>query len=160
MDQARDGKGRLWYRALLPARPNGTRGWILATQVKARKLRRAVLVALGTNRLTVYEGERVLATYPVCVGARSTPTPTGDFFIDQRIRTSPRGAYGPLALGLSAFSEVLTDWPGGGVVGIHGTNRPSSIGRDISHGCVRLRNADILSLGTLVELGTPVFIRS
>ena len=98
-------------------------------------------------------------SFPVCVGARSTPTPSGDFFIDQRIRTSPGGAYGPLALGLSAFSDVLTDWPGGGRWASTAPTAPSSIGRDVSHGCVRLRNADILALGNLVELGTPVFIR-
>jgi lipoprotein-anchoring transpeptidase ErfK/SrfK len=66
--------------------------------------------------------------------------------------------YGPLAFITSATSDTLTDWPGGGVVGIHGTSVPGLIPGKISHGCVRLRNADILKLAKLMPVGTPVTV--
>jgi lipoprotein-anchoring transpeptidase ErfK/SrfK len=67
--------------------------------------------------------------------------------------------YGPLAFGTSARSSVLTDWPGGGFIGIHGTNAPELLPGRVSHGCIRLRNEDILQLGRLMPVGTPVTIR-
>jgi len=67
--------------------------------------------------------------------------------------------YGPVAFGTSARSAVLTDWPDGGFVGIHGTNEPALIPGHISHGCVRLRNQDIVALSRLMPVGTPVTIR-
>jgi lipoprotein-anchoring transpeptidase ErfK/SrfK len=67
--------------------------------------------------------------------------------------------YGPLAFGTSARSSVLTDWPGGGFIGIHGTDAPELIPGRVSHGCIRLRNDDILRLGRLMPVGTPVTIR-
>jgi lipoprotein-anchoring transpeptidase ErfK/SrfK len=69
------------------------------------------------------------------------------------------GAYGPLAFGTSAYSPKLTDWPGGGAVGIHGTNEPQRVPGLPSHGCIRLRNKDILRLGRLMPVGTPVLVR-
>ena len=66
--------------------------------------------------------------------------------------------YGPLAFGTSARSAVLTDWPGGGFVGIHGTNRPELIPGRVSHGCIRMRNRDIERLGRLMPVGTPIII--
>ena len=68
------------------------------------------------------------------------------------------GPYGVLAIGLSAYSDTLTDWVGGGQVAIHGTNDPAKIGTDASHGCVRMKNEDILQLSALTPLGTPVTI--
>jgi lipoprotein-anchoring transpeptidase ErfK/SrfK len=68
-------------------------------------------------------------------------------------------AYGPIAFGTSARSSVLTDWPGGGYIGIHGTDAPRLIPGHISHGCVRLRNAAILRLARVMSVGTPLTIR-
>jgi hypothetical protein len=154
------GDGNLWYEAYLPVRPNMERMWIRSDDVTAIPVRTAIVVNRGTNRLTLYESGEKVASYPVCVGKASTPTPKGDFSIVLKVQPgNPEGAYGPLALGLSAYSDVLTDWAGGGQVAIHGTNSPSSIGEDVSHGCIRLHNEDILALGAKVQLGTPVFIR-
>ena len=157
-EQRKPGDGTVWYEVLLPTRPNMTRGWVRADHVEPRVVRQAVLISLSRNQLDLYQDGRVVRSFAVCVGADRWPTPTGDFFVNVKL-LNPGGAYGPYALGLSAFSDVLTDWPGGGQVGIHGTSAPSSIGRDVSHGCVRLLNKEILTFAPLVELGTPVFIR-
>ena len=111
-------------------------------------------------RLTLTERGHVRFRAVVGVGQSRWPTPRGDFYV--RSRLSGYGAassYGPLAMGLSARSAVLTDWPGGGFVGIHGTNQPGLLPGRVSHGCVRLRNADVLRLGRLMPVGTPVSIR-
>ncbi len=73
--------------------------------------------------------------------------------------SNPHGTYGVLAFGLSAYSRHRTDWPGGGQVGIHGTNEPQLIPGRISNGCIRLRNANVIRLGRIVGRGTPVRIR-
>jgi lipoprotein-anchoring transpeptidase ErfK/SrfK len=98
--------------------------------------------------------------FPVAVGKRSTPTPTGRFFVtDVILIRNPYGAYGPAALGLSGHSNVLTRFGSGdGVLGIHGTNEPWSVGRSASHGCVRMRNRDVLALVRIAPTGTPVTI--
>jgi lipoprotein-anchoring transpeptidase ErfK/SrfK len=90
---------------------------------------------------------------------RRWPTPRGTFYVRNRLERYASPTYGPLAFGTSARSETLTDWPAGGFVGIHGTNRPDLIPGRVSHGCIRMRNADILALGRLMPIGTPVVIR-
>ncbi|HLF41857.1 MAG TPA: L,D-transpeptidase, partial [Acidimicrobiia bacterium] len=94
------------------------------------------------------------------IGTRDTPTPGGIFYIKELLQPpNPRGAYGPYAFGLSGFSNVLESFAGGdGVIGIHGTNDPTTVGKDVSHGCIRLRNEDLLELVERVPLGTPVAI--
>lgn len=67
--------------------------------------------------------------------------------------------YGPVAFGTTARSAVLTDWPAGGFVGIHGTDAPGLIPGRVSHGCIRMRNHDIRRLATLMPVGTPLTIR-
>ena len=95
---------------------------------------------------------------PIGIGAPGTPTPAGQFYVRDRLSGYLRPFYGPLAFGTNARSPTLTDWPGGGVVGIHGTDQPGLIPGRISHGCVRLTNAAILTLGRLMPVGTPVTI--
>jgi lipoprotein-anchoring transpeptidase ErfK/SrfK len=92
------------------------------------------------------------------VGAQATPTPTGSFYIRDKLTRYRSPFYGPIAFGTSATSRVLTDWPAGGFIGIHGTNAPSLIPGRISHGCIRLRNGDLLRLARLLPVGTPVVI--
>jgi lipoprotein-anchoring transpeptidase ErfK/SrfK len=98
----------------------------------------------------------VLVRTRVAVGARGMETPLGRFYVLAKFRpTAPiLGAY---AFETSAYSK-LSEWPGGGVVGIHGTNTPSLLGQAVSHGCVRVANAVILRLGRLVPVGTPIRI--
>jgi len=84
-------------------------------------------------------------------------TPIGLFFVQSRFVPSKYPILGAFAFETSGYSK-LSDWPGGGVVGVHGTNMPWLIGQAVSHGCVRLRNSDVLALRKLVRVGTPVKI--
>jgi hypothetical protein len=159
LEQAAGNDGRTWVRVRVPRRPNGTTGWVpraalndwhVATNFLAIDRRR--------HAATLYHGGRVLWRSRVGVGKRSTPTPTGRFYVRERIRNlagSP--IYGPIAFGTSAYSR-LSDWPGGGVIGIHGTNEPNLIPGAISHGCVRVPNPAIRRLARLLTVGTPVRI--
>jgi lipoprotein-anchoring transpeptidase ErfK/SrfK len=116
-------------------------------------------VDLSDHLLQRWESGRVTARFRVAVGAPSTPTTPGRFFVWAQVPyDDASGAYGVFALGLSGFSEVLTGWPGGGRMAIHGTIDPSHLGRDVSHGCVRVYNAQMLRLRD-VPMGTPVLIR-
>jgi hypothetical protein len=96
---------------------------------------------------------------PVGVGRPGSPTPRGTFLVRNRLRRYRSRRYGPVAFGTSARSPTMTDWPGDGFIGIHGTDRPDLIPGRVSHGCVRLRNPDILSLARLMPVGTLVDIR-
>jgi lipoprotein-anchoring transpeptidase ErfK/SrfK len=104
-------------------------------------------------------GKRVMSMR-AGVGARGSPTPSGRFYVREKVIPSNSGGiYGPVAFGLSAHSEDRTDWPGGGQVGVHGTNQPGLIPGRISNGCVRLRNRSIRRLARRLPVGTPVTIR-
>jgi lipoprotein-anchoring transpeptidase ErfK/SrfK len=109
-------------------------------------------------RATLYKRGRQIFSAMVGVGQPHWPTPRGDFYIREKLSGYDAPAYGPRAFGLNARSAVLTDWPGGGFVGIHGTNEPQILPGRVSHGCVRMRNAAILRLFRLMPLGTPVHI--
>jgi lipoprotein-anchoring transpeptidase ErfK/SrfK len=151
---------RLWYRVQLPMRPNGVTGYVPAASVEVGKVRTRIVIDVSSRRLTFFQdGRRVLRT-AVAVGASATPTPTGRYYVNQKLIPSDAGGpYGPGALGISAFSPVLTGWAQGGPVGIHGTNEPWSIGRPVSNGCIRVRNAVLRRLFAAAPAGTPVLIR-
>jgi lipoprotein-anchoring transpeptidase ErfK/SrfK len=153
-----------WYRVRLPTAPtiaNGSTGWIDARAVRLFRVDARIVVELGRRRLLAYRGGRKVLDVPVAVGAPSTPTPTGSFFVDERwVLTSAAGPFGPAALGISARSSVLTDWVEGGPVALHGTDEPGLLGTAASHGCVRLENAAMRRLFALAPAGTPVVIRS
>ena len=149
-----------WLEVQLPIRPNGSTGWIRADGVEQRSVTLAVHVDLAARRLVVTDEGRVVVDTPVAVGAGGTPTPTGTFFVVDKLETGrPDGPYGPFAFGLSAHSDVLTEFAGGdGQVGIHGTADPSSIGNPVSNGCVRVPNEVAVLLDELLPLGTPVTV--
>jgi lipoprotein-anchoring transpeptidase ErfK/SrfK len=148
-----------WYRVELPIRPNGTSGWVPAAQVALAPIETRIVVDLSARRLTLYRSGRPVLSSRVAVGASATPTPIGDYYVNQRlIPTDPKGPYGPAAVGISAFSNVLTGWAQGGPIGIHGTNEPWSIGHTDSNGCIRLPNAMARRLFKQVLMGTPVII--
>ncbi|HEX2191789.1 MAG TPA: L,D-transpeptidase [Acidimicrobiales bacterium] len=157
-----------WLNVLLPVRPNGSSGWIRPDDVNLTSHDYRMLIELGAHRLTVWRGEEVFAQEPIGVGTKDTPTPGGLYYtkellqpIDREGRPIPDGPYGPYAYGLSGFSDVLYDFAGGdGVIGIHGTNDPSSIGRDASHGCIRMSNEAITRLATTLPIGVPVEIQA
>jgi lipoprotein-anchoring transpeptidase ErfK/SrfK len=160
LDRAADRHGRVWVRARLPVLPAGTTGWLPREAIGAYRLVRTQLVVdLRRLRATLLRnGHRILRA-PVAVGQPRWPTPRGRFYIRNKLIRYRSSFYGPLAFGTSARSNVLTDWPGGGFVGIHGTDRPELVPGRISHGCIRMRNPDIVRLGRLMPVGTPLTIR-
>jgi hypothetical protein len=153
---------RRWVRVYLPTRPNGSQGWVRRRAVRGYTNGYRLVVRLRAHKLFLWRGTKVLATYPVAVGAPHTPTPRGLFYITELLKPyDPNGAYGPYSFGLSAHSNVLQTFAGGdGRVGLHGTNEPRLIGSSISHGCIRLRNAAVRRLARILPLGTPVLVRS
>lgn len=149
-----------WAQLLLPVRPNGLVGWVRATDVALERDDWRLLVLLRRHRLIVFRYGRMLWSTRVAVGAAATPTPRGQFFVTELLRQpDPRGAYGPWVFALSGFSPALTRFHGGnGEIGIHGTNHPDLLGRDISHGCIRVTNRAVQRLARAIPLGTPVDI--
>ncbi|MBV8997436.1 MAG: L,D-transpeptidase [Solirubrobacterales bacterium] len=154
-----DVDGTTWVRVGLSILPNDAEGWVPRSSLGAWSFVDTRLV-IDRARLTatLYRGGRVIFHAPVGVGAPGTQTPAGQFYVRDRLSGFSSPIYGPLAFGTNARSPSLTDWPGGGVVGIHGTDQPGLIPGRISHGCVRLTNAAILKLGKLMPVGTPVTI--
>ena len=154
--EADEGGSRLQVQ--LPIRPNGSKGWVDRDDVRLRTNPYRIEVRVGDRTLRVLERGNEIASTPVAVGAPDTPTPLGTFFLTELlIQPNPGGAYGPFAYGLSSHSNVLTDFNGGsGQVGMHGTNDPSSIGRAVSHGCIRLPNDVIRKVRAYLPLGTPI----
>lgn len=149
-----------WVQVKLPVRPNGSIGWVRADQVRLETLDHLVTVDLAARELTVWVDGAADRVIEAAVGSSENPTPTGSFYVVDKLDTAnDDGAYGPYAFGLSAHSETLSEFGGGdGQIGIHGTNDPSSLGRAVSHGCVRLPNDAITQLAAELPLGTPVVI--
>jgi lipoprotein-anchoring transpeptidase ErfK/SrfK len=137
------------------------RGWMHADRLGPRTtVTRRLVIDRGRRRATLYDGSRVLVRAPIGVGAAESPTPAGRAYVRERFVPRKRNSvYGVLAFGLSAYSRHRTDWPGGGQVGIHGTNQPEILPGRVSNGCIRLRNPDIRRLGRRLPIGTPVEIR-
>jgi L,D-transpeptidase catalytic domain len=153
------GCGATWYQVDLPIRPNGVRGWVPAAGLEPYVVRWRIRIDLGRRRLIAYEGGRERVRLTVAVGRSATPTPTGSFYVLERLfLRNPGGPYGPGALGLSSFSPVLTGWTRGGPVAIHGTDSAGTVGEAVSNGCVRVRNEQMLRLLREVPAGTPVDI--
>jgi hypothetical protein len=151
--------GSLWDLVSLPVLPNGTTGWLPRRALNGYTFVATHLwVDLGERRLVLTRAGRTVFRAPAAIGAPGTPTPTGQFYIRDRLTRYASPFYGPIAFGTSARSAVLTDWPAGGYIGIHGTNRPELIPGAVSHGCIRLRNEDIRRLAALMPVGTPVTI--
>ncbi len=149
--------GAAWLKVRLPMRPNGRTGWVRAAALgPLHVVRTQLVVDRGTLRATLFRRGRAIWTSPIGVGAAGTPTPGGRFYVRERLRGFG-GAYGPWAFGTSAYS-TLSDWPGGGVVGIHGTDRPGLLPGRVSHGCIRVPNRRIARLARLMPIGTPVHV--
>lgn len=150
----------VWYRVQLPLRPNGITGWVRATAVSERAIATRIVVDLSERRVTLLRTGQPVLVASAAIGSAATPTPTGRYYINQKlVAPDPWGAFGPAALGISAFSPALKSWPQGGPIAIHGTNQATLLGSAVSHGCIRVRNADVLRLFKLAPTGTPVLIR-
>jgi lipoprotein-anchoring transpeptidase ErfK/SrfK len=148
-----------WYRVKLPMRPNGAVGYVQPRVVSVERVRTRIVIDVSARQLSFFRRGKLVLTTPVAVGSTATPTPIGRWYVNQRLLpTNPYGAFGPAALGVSAFSDVLTGWAQGGPIGIHGTNQPWSIGRAVSNGCIRVPNATMQRLFDASPAGTPVVI--
>lgn len=157
-----DGPVDGWLEVMVPIRPNGSTGWVRSEDVSLYVADAVIVVDLGERRLSYTVGGDELLSTAVGIGSRYNPTPTGEFFVTDSVSISdPDSPWGPHAFGLSARSDTITEFNGGdGIIGIHGTNNPSSIGDDISLGCVRLPNDMITALYEMVPIGTRVEIRA
>lgn len=153
-----DERDRAWFAVYLPIRPNGATGWVREEDVRVRPRRERIEVDLSRRVLEHYVGEELVDRFRVGVGTPEHPTATGTFYVWVKVPYDPpHPAYGSLALGLSGFSPVLSEWPGEGRMAIHGTPWASDRGQAVSHGCVRVWNPQMLRLAD-VPLGTPVII--
>jgi L,D-transpeptidase catalytic domain len=149
----------LLFHVQLPGPPNGRTGWIEARAVRVFAVSDRLVVDLSARRLVAYRNGRPRLRARVAVGAPQTPTPTGRFVVNERwLLDNPNGVFGVAALGISAHSDVLHAWLQDGPIALHGTNEPWTIGEAASHGCIRLRNAEMRRLLPLAPAGTPVEI--
>jgi lipoprotein-anchoring transpeptidase ErfK/SrfK len=153
--------GEEWLKVRLPVRPNNTTGWVPATALSdLQPVNTWLRISTKTFKATLVKNGKTVFTARIGVGQSQWPTPKGEFYVRAKLKGyGGKGSfYGPLAYLTSATSDTLTDWPGGGLVGVHGTTLPNLIPGRISHGCVRMKNADILKLEKLMAVGTPITI--
>jgi lipoprotein-anchoring transpeptidase ErfK/SrfK len=149
-----------WLRVRLPGRPNGHTGWIAAARTRLASSEWSIEVDLSARRVAVYQGARQVRRFPAVVGAPSTPTPRGRFFVEEALRLAPSASGAPYALATSARSNVYAEFEGGpGQIAIHGRNHlPEPLGTASSHGCVRLGTKAITWLARHIGAGTPLKI--
>jgi hypothetical protein len=155
----KDARGVTWIHLRLPQRPNNVTGWVRRGALGPFHLVHTRLVVdRRALRVTLYDRGKRRFRARVGMGASRTPTPAGSFWIREKFHVSGNPLYGTRAMGTAAYSTSLTDWPGGGVVGLHGTSEPGLIPGRPSHGCIRLKNPDIERLYQLTPIGTPLLI--
>jgi hypothetical protein len=161
LSQQTDAKNRLWVRIRLPGAPNGRSGWVRRTTLgDAHVTHTALLIDKRALKATLYSDGEATWSAPVGIGTAATPTPNGRFYVRELLKLNPpTTAYGPYIYGTSGYAK-LSEYPGGGIIGIHGTSQPGLIPGRPSHGCVRLRNRDLLQLQKRLPVGAPVRIRS
>ncbi len=159
LDGQTNKQGEYWVRVRLPILPNGSTGWIPGGALGAyNRIWTHLVIDRRLFTATLYRRGRAVFRTRVGVGKPYWPTPAGKFYVREKITGFSDQVYGPLAFGTNARSAVLTDWPGGGFIGIHGTNQPEILPGQVSHGCVRMPNGAVLRLARLMPLGTPVTI--
>ena len=148
-----------WYRVRLPILPNNSTGWVPRSALGTLyTVHTHLYVNRATFTATLERDGRAIFTTRVGVGRSSWPTPAGEFYIRDKVTSFNDPFYGPVAFGTSARSAVLTDWPGGGFIGVHGTDQPRLLPGAVSHGCIRLVNAAIVRLSRLMPVGTPLTV--
>jgi lipoprotein-anchoring transpeptidase ErfK/SrfK len=150
--------GEIWYRISIPMRPNGTYGWIPAKTVSLTPMHSQIVVNLRTRTIDLYRFGKHKWHGRVAIGAAGRETPVGHYYVATRFVPYHDTFLGVFAEETSAYSK-LTEWPGGGVVGIHGTSLPQLLGKAVSHGCVRVSNTTARHLKSLAPLGTPIWIK-
>jgi lipoprotein-anchoring transpeptidase ErfK/SrfK len=152
--------GELWVKVRFPAVPDDARGWVPRAALGGyTSVRTRLVVDRARLTATLLRGRRTVFRARVGVGASATPTPSGHFYVRNQLRRYRSPFYGPIAFGTTARSTGVTDWPAGGFVGIHGTNRPDLLPGRVSYGCIRMANEDILRLARRMPIGTPLTVR-
>jgi hypothetical protein len=160
VERLRRRDGVTWYRVRLPVLPNNSTGWVPAVLLgRLRSVRTHLVVDRRRYRATLFRSGRPIFVTRIGVGRPQSPTPSGQFYVRDLVLGFHNPFYGPAAFGTSARSAVLTDWPAGGYIGIHGTNEPGILPGRVSHGCIRVPNGAIERLVRLMPVGTPVTIR-
>ena len=144
-----------WYKVTVPGRPNGRTGWVPAKQVTIRSMPWQVVVFRGSRVVQLWKEDQLLYAGKVAVGAPGMETPTGLYYVTVRFRPVKVPFLGSFAFETSAYSN-LSEWPGGGVVGLHGTTAPQLLGLAVSHGCIRMSNESANFLRDRIPLGTPI----
>jgi lipoprotein-anchoring transpeptidase ErfK/SrfK len=159
LDGRLDSARRRWLHIRIPTRGNRRTGWVLAEALsRLYVVRTQLVIDRSALDAKLYRSGQLVWSAPVGIGKSDTPTPRGTFWIRELLKGLGDGdTYGPWAFGTSAYSNI-SDWPGGGVVGIHGTNKPGLVPGRPSHGCVRVRNDKVRQLVKLMPIGTPVRI--
>ena len=120
---------------------------------------RRLVISIPDRKIALFEDGRVVKVYGIAVGKKSTPSPSGDFHIASRV-VKPTWFQPGKVVGPGPANPLGTRWMGLGYkgYGIHGTNRPTSIGKAASHGCIRMRNQDVEELFELVQVGDEVVL--
>ena len=144
-----------WYKITVPGRPNGRTGWVPANQVSIRPMPWQVVVFRDSRVIQLWKDKKLVYTNRVAVGAPGMETPIGLYYVTMRFKPVKEPFLGAFAFETSAYSK-LSDWPGGGVVGLHGWADTSVLGRAVSHGCIRVSNATAVFLRDRIPVGTPI----
>jgi lipoprotein-anchoring transpeptidase ErfK/SrfK len=155
-----------WVEVRLAQRPNGSTAWVPLSDVTLGTTPYQIVVNLSTEHLTVFEYGKEVMNFPAGIGTPDDPTVTGNYFVTMRV-PPPNAGYGPFVLVTSAHSNAITDWADSGdaIIAIHGpiTSYDDSLigttGAAISHGCIRLHDADLAQLA-VIPTGTPISIVS
>lgn len=149
-----------WLKVLIPARPNHTEGWIKASEVTLETVSYRMVLNLSKFHLTVYKGSDVFVETDVVIGKDSTRTPTGRFYMVEKIKQpNDTGIYGSWVLATNGYSESLDTFNDGlPVIAFHGTNQPELVGTKASNGCVRMPNDVVSKLADALPAGTPIDI--
>jgi hypothetical protein len=148
-----------WVRVRLAILPNGSTGWVPRSALGPyRGVWTHLIVSRSRMTATLFRRGKVIFRAPVGVGRSYLPTPRGEFYVRMKLTGFSDPMYGPIAFGTSGRAPNLTGWPGGGFIGIHGTDKPELLPGAVSHGCIRMKNPDIVRLSRIMPVGTPVTV--
>jgi lipoprotein-anchoring transpeptidase ErfK/SrfK len=160
MGFVKDKDGNQWVHVRLPGRPSGHTGWILTDQTVRSSTEWHIVVTIAAHRVAVFRDGSLVRSFEAVVPKASTPTPYGQFFVEEALSIAPHDVGGPYALAISARSDIFQEFEGGpGQIAIHGTGGLSDpLGSAASHGCIRLSPRAITWLAKRIAGGVPVTV--
>jgi lipoprotein-anchoring transpeptidase ErfK/SrfK len=148
---------RPWYKISVPMRPNGVMGWIPARTASLAPTVAEIDVHRASRTIDIYSHGAHVWHAIIAVGAPGMETPLGHYYVAVRFVPYQDPFLGVFGVETSGYSR-LSEWPGGGWFGIHGTDMPQLLGQAVSHGCIRVSNLTATKLRQYVPLGTPIVI--